>query len=104
MMALSAAVLLRFIPRRCPKTEFTLSYDCENLFDGNTRYEFAGFSESKKSLCNAYSKLSHSVIGKKIGYILDENRTFVYSLALSGGDYVMVRGKQDSWDIFRRVS
>ncbi|MBQ6569157.1 MAG: hypothetical protein IJL87_02765 [Clostridia bacterium] len=104
MFANFGAALVKLVPKKRIKITFTLSNDCENLFGGNFCYEFAGFSRSKRDFCNAYQKINRSAIGKKLGYIGGETRIPVYRLDLSGGEYVLVRGNLDSWDIFRRVS
>ncbi|MBQ9902556.1 MAG: hypothetical protein IJM51_09285 [Clostridia bacterium] len=92
------------VKERMPLTssEFELSQDGETVWEAGAEYTFVGFSED--------GDFSHSVgrsgasVGRRLGRLKNEPDYRVWQLRTEGGEYIMLKGRADTAEVFRKVS
>lgn len=99
-IAHAAAAVAEKIPYM--PVEFELSQDGETIWGNCAEYSFVGFSE--------HGDFSTSIgvcpvaIGKKIGKIKYDPDCKVWQLFSKCGEYIMIKSKVDTAEVFKRVS
>ena len=83
------------------RSEFELSQDGETVWSGNAAYAFVGFGEDG-DFSSSFGKEPVSV-GKRLGRLKDEPEYRVWQLKAAGGDYIMLKSRADTAEVFRRV-
>ena len=82
-------------------SEFELSQDGETVWDAETEYTFVGFSEDGDfSLSVGRSGAS---VGRRLGRLKNEPDYRVWQLHTDRGDYIMLKGRADTAEVFKRV-
>ena len=82
-------------------TELELSQDGETVWNENGAYTFVGFGES-----GDYSSsfgTARVTVGRRLGRLRDEPEYKVWQLRASGGDYILLRSRADTTEVFKRI-
>ncbi|MBQ4397726.1 MAG: hypothetical protein II828_09410 [Clostridia bacterium] len=82
-------------------SEYELSQDGETVWNGTVSYTFVGFGEDG-DFSSSFGREPVSV-GRRLGRLKDEPEYRVWQLKAAGGDYIMVKSKADTAEVFRRV-
>ena len=81
--------------------EFELSQDGETVWDSVAEYTFVGFSEDGDfSLSVGRSGVS---VGRRLGRLKNEPDYRVWQLRTDGGEYIMLKGRADTAEVFKKV-
>ena len=83
------------------RTEFELSQDGETLWNESSEYIFVGCGEDG-DFSSSFGA-AHVSVGRRLGRLRDEPEYKVWQLRASGGDYIMVKSRTDTAEVFKRV-
>lgn len=85
-------------------SEFELSQDGETVWDECSEYSFVGFGEDG-DFSTAFGTAAGSVsVGRRLGRLRDEPEYKVWQLRAAGGDYIMLKSRTDTAEVFKRVN
>lgn len=84
------------------RSEFELSQDGETVWDESAEYTFVGFGEDG-DFSSSFGKAQVSV-GRRLGRLKDEPEYKVWQLCALDGDYIMVKSRTDTAEVFRKVT
>lgn len=82
--------------------EFELSQDGETIWGDCCEYSFVGFSENGDFSTSVGS--CDVTVGKRLGKVRYDADSTVWQLNTCSGEYIMVKSKVDTADIYKRVS
>ncbi len=85
------------------ESDFELSQDGETVRSSDSTYSFVGFSENG-DFSTAIATPSSVKVGKKLGKIRYDSDSSVWQLDTDNGEYIMIRSKVDSSEVFKKVS
>jgi hypothetical protein len=81
--------------------EFELSQDGETIWKDCAEYSFVGFSEDGDFSTSV--GVCPVAVGKKLGKIKYDSDCKVWQLYTGRGEYIMVKSKVDTAEVFKRV-
>ncbi len=82
-------------------SEFEISQDGETVWNGCSEYTFVGFGEDG-DFSTAFGSAKVSV-GRRIGRLRDEPEYKVCRLRAAGGDYIVLKSRTDTSEVFRKI-
>lgn len=84
------------------RSEFELSQDGETVWGECSEYTFVGFGEDG-DFSTAFGT-AHVSVGRRLGRLKDEPEYKVWQLRAADGDYIMLKSRTDTAEVFKRIS
>ena len=83
-------------------SEFELSQDGETVWENGEEYDFVGFG--KIGVFSSRVGGSRMSLGRKLGQVKDEPERKVWQLRARSGNYIMVKSRTDTPEVFKKIS